>query len=122
MKRLADYLPLVIIALLLVAAFGGGGTLLAKVDKVVIVDETSQGGMEPYISEAFAKLNEQDIETRYTDPDVRTGTGDIPEDVKPAIEAANSHGLPAMVVLSGETVLKVLDLPKTAESICEEVE
>jgi hypothetical protein len=49
------------------------------------------------------------------DPD--DGTGDVPEQYREALAAATASGLPALVVLSGTTVLSVTPAPVDADAI-----
>jgi hypothetical protein len=49
--------------------------------------------------------------------DTTDGTGDVPDQYRSALAAATASGLPALVVLSGTTVLSVTPAPDDAEAI-----
>ena len=66
-------------------------------------------------------LQADGLQTRIFDKDVVTGTGQVPQYLKNAINEATKNGLPALVVLSKGNVIKVQDLPKTESEIIEAV-
>jgi hypothetical protein len=74
------------------------------------------------VSVGIDKLNrERKIVATLLERDTTDGDGDIPDQYRPALEAARAKGLPALVVLSGSTVLSIVKDPKTAEEIARAV-
>jgi hypothetical protein len=55
------------------------------------------------------------------DKDVITGGGEVPAQIKPAIQAAVNNGLPALVVLAKGEVISVQNLPSSEAEILEAV-
>jgi hypothetical protein len=49
--------------------------------------------------------------------DTTDGTGDVPDQYRSALAAATASGLPALVVLSGTTVLSVTPAPEDSDAI-----
>ena len=90
-------------------------------DMVAVVYESSDGIPKPYVTGALNKLNEQGLQVRIFDKDVVTGEGEIPSQIRPAIQAAVNNGLPALVVLSKGEVISVQNLPKSESEIVEAV-
>jgi hypothetical protein len=87
---------------------------------VVVVYESSEMPLPTQTYDARPKIEEAGHEFRVVDDDVEDGDGQMPDELKLAIPAAREHGLPALVVQSGDEILKVLDLPETAEEIIKE--
>tara|TARA_R100000388_G_C7215618_1_gene146001 strand:- start:77 stop:421 length:345 start_codon:yes stop_codon:yes gene_type:complete len=113
--RASDWL----LTILILALVFGGGKVLTDPTLAVVVYESSEDQPEPYV---IGGLQQLDIESRIIDQHVVTGDGFTPSYLKPAIEAAQQNGLPAMVVLSRLKVLTVVDLPSTAEGIIDVVQ
>ena len=88
-------------------------------DTVAVIYESSDTIPPPYVTGALGILQADGLQTRIFDKDVVTGTGQVPEYLKNAIEEATKNGLPALVVLSKGNVIKVQDLPKTESEIIE---
>lgn len=113
------------IVLLLVIAFEGDWSIsldtISTPDTVCVVYESSHTIPQPYVTGALGKLQADGLQTRIFDKDVVTGTGEIPTNLKQAIDAATSNGLPALVVLSKGDILSVRNLPKTESEIIEAV-
>ena len=59
------------------------------------------------------------LETRIIDKDVTTGEGEVPVQVKAAINSATQ--LPSLSVLSGDKVISTQPLPPTFDGILEAV-
>lgn len=97
----------------------------AKDVPIVVVHESDQGGIPPYASGAVEELRKAGRTVYVIDDDVVTGLGTPPKPVAPAIEPGRkimggSEGKgQALVLLSGETVLKAIELPKSKEAILE---
>jgi hypothetical protein len=49
--------------------------------------------------------------------DTTDGDGEIPDQYRPALAAAKDRGLPALVVLSGSTVLSIVQAPADSDSV-----
>lgn len=76
----------------------------------------------PPVLAALNKLNrERDIIATVFEKDTTDGTGEVPEQYKVALDAAAKAGLPALVVLNGKEVLRVVRDPKTEQSVLEAV-
>jgi len=64
------------------------------------------------------RLNrERHIVATLLEADTTDGSGDVPEQYREALAAATASGLPALVVLSGTTVLSVTPAPVDADAI-----
>ena len=64
------------------------------------------------------RLNrERQIVATLLEADTTNGAGTIPEQFRQAVAAAKADGLPALVVLSGSTVLAIVKAPADAEQI-----
>ena len=49
--------------------------------------------------------------------DTTDGDGEIPDQYRPALAAAKDRGLPALVVLSGSTVLSIVQAPADSDAV-----
>jgi len=56
---------------------------------------------------------EKDILAFLISKDVVDGNGEVPEQCRVPLEAAKKNGLPTLVVMGGETVLRVVKAPVT---------
>ena len=110
--RFADY---ILIVLVLVAVFGG--SIAIAPDLVAVVYESNDTTPLPYVAGALQTIQANGIATRLIDDDVLSGTGTLSDQMAAAIDAARSSGLPALVVMAGDTVKSVQPLPATAEQI-----
>jgi hypothetical protein len=76
-------------------------------------------------SEVAAAINRLNRERKITatlfEQDSRDGDDEVPDQYKAALAAAKQAGLPALVVMAGETVLKVVKDPKTEAAVMEAV-
>ena len=97
------------------------GTSSCQLSAVAVIYESSDTIPPPYVTGALGSLQADGLQTRIFDKDVVTGTGQVPEYLKNAINEATKNGLPALVVLSKGNVIKVQDLPKTESEIIEAV-
>jgi hypothetical protein len=90
----------------------------------VYVFEKDQGTPPPAVSAALHRLNteRESFAASAVDQDIVTGAGQVPEQFRAAIQAAKQSGLPALVVLSGSEVLRVVRDPKTVEAVMEAVQ
>ena len=88
-----------------------------KTDLAAVVYESEEMSLAPYVIGAANEIGASGIEVRLIDDDVTTGNDNQPAQVKLAIEAARANGLPALVVMGGGKVLRVVDLPTSKEAI-----
>ena len=80
-------------------------------------------GIEPTaVRVGLDKLNREKkiVATSFEDP--TNVNGPVPEQHKAALAAARAAGLPALVVLAGKEVLRVVKNPQTVEAVMEAVE
>lgn len=88
----------------------------------VYVYEKDEGPVPTGVYAGIEKLNrEKQIIASLFEYDTVDGTGETPEQYKPALNAAKARSIPALVVLSGTTVVTVLEKPQTEEEIWEAV-
>ena len=120
---LKDLINAACVVVILILLSGGGGTPLVvdKPDTVAVIYESSDDIPKPYVTGALGQLQADGFQTRIFDKDVVTGTGQIPNNMKEAIEEAIKNGLPAIVVLSKGKVIKAQDLPQNESEIIEVV-
>lgn len=128
--------PIVGIILLLLAAwvYASGGTMAlpsipwpsvpsiiapANVTAVTYIYEKDAGGIPPAVSAALGELNAAGIRATTFEEDTLDASGQVPEQYKLALPAAREAGLPSLVVMSGETVVRVVKQPTTKEAVLE---
>lgn len=93
-----------------------------KATAATFVYEKDLHAIPPAVLGALNKLNrELGIIATVFEQDTVDGGGQVPEQYKVALAAAKEVGLPALVVLSGQKVLRVVKDPKTAEQVEEAV-
>ena len=84
----------------------------------VYVYEKDQSAIPVGVTVGLNRINrERGIVASLYEADTTDGTGDVPEQYREALAAAAASGLPALVVLSGTTVLSVTPAPEDAEAI-----
>jgi hypothetical protein len=110
---------MLIVALILLSAYNGG--VASKVDRVTYVYEKDEGSVPRPISYALRKLNEQGVASTELEVDPENGLGQIPTQDQIAVDAAKSAGLPALVVQSGLSVVKVVKSPTTVVHVADAV-
>lgn len=96
------------------------GVLLPRVSATaaVYVYEKSDTAIPAGVTAGIDRLNrDRKIVATMLEDDTVDGTGDIPEQYKPAIEAARKSSMPALVVLAGKTVIRVVASPKTEQDV-----
>ena len=85
---------------------------------VVYVYEKDQSAIPVGVTVGLNRLNrERHIVATLLEADTTDGSGDVPEQYREALAAATASGLPALVVLSGTTVLSVTPAPVDADAI-----
>jgi hypothetical protein len=84
----------------------------------VYVYEKDESAIPVGVTVGLNRLNrERHIVASLYEADTTDGTGDVPEQYREALAAATASGLPALVVLSGTTVLSVTPAPVDADAI-----
>lgn len=92
----------------------------SEVTAVTYVYEKDDGGVPSGVTTALDTLNEQGIRATAVDEDVISPvTGLIPKQYAESIPAARSAGLPGLVIVSREKVLKVIKSPTTEAEVLE---
>lgn len=93
-----------------------------KVTTVTYVYEKDDTAVPSSIHAVLNRLNrERDITATVFEQNTFDGDDQIPEQYKAALSAAQHEGLPAIVVLAGSKVLRVLKDPKTDTEVWEAV-
>jgi hypothetical protein len=70
------------------------------------------------VTAGLNRLNrERQITATLLEADTTDGTGDVPEQYRPALDAGKAAGLPAFVVLSGSAVIAVKRAPESEDDI-----
>jgi|3_EtaG_2_1085321.scaffolds.fasta_scaffold00608_17 hypothetical protein len=88
-----------------------------KVTKAVVIADSP---VSPHVPAARSEIGS--IELRITDSTPKTGTGTVPLDLKPALDAASGVGYSRiLVLLNDNTVLKIMPLPETTEALVEAI-
>lgn len=92
------------------------------VTSAVYVYEKDAGPVPVGVYTGIEKLNrDTQILASLFEKDTVDGTGETPEQYKPALAAANARSIPALVVLSGTTTVTVVEKPQTETEILEAV-
>lgn len=88
---------------------------VTKASEATYVWDKSQGGVPPAVMSGLNKLNTERniLATQFEQPD----SGNIPDQYAVAFEAAKKNGLPSLVALAGQRVLKVTKDPRTEEAV-----
>jgi len=100
---------------------------VSKPTRAVYVYEKDSGATPQQVAGALNALNKQALETGSGfvadefEEDTVDGTGQVPDQFKVAREAALKEGLPCLVVLSGDKVVRTVKSPKTAREVEEAV-
>ena len=93
-------------------------------DQVVYVYEKDDGPVPRPVAGALMEINLNEalkIEATEFESDTVDPDGDVPEQYQSALAAAKEAGLPALVVLAGDTVVKVIKNPSTMEQVMESI-
>lgn len=97
-------------------------TAPAAATAAVYVYEKDATAVPVGVTVGLNRLNrDRGIVATLLEADTVDGTGDIPEQYRGALAAAKGHGLPALVVLSGSTVLSVVKAPADPDAIARAV-
>ena len=88
----------------------------------VYVYEKDDGPVPVGVYAGIEKLNrEKNILASLFEKDTIDGTGETPEQYKPALEAARSKSIPSLVVLSGTNTVTVIEKPQTEAQVLEAI-
>lgn len=88
----------------------------------VYVYEKDSSAVPPFVTTAINRLNrERKVMATLFEADTTDGTGDVPDQYRLALAAAKKAGLPAVVALAGQTVLRVTPAPATEAAVLEAV-
>lgn len=97
-------------------------TAPAAATAAVYVYEKDATAVPVGVTVGLNKLNrERKIVATLLEADTVDGTGEIPDQYREALAAATASGLPALVVLSGSTVLSVTPAPTDPDEIARAV-
>lgn len=94
-------------------------TVPTAADRVVYVYEKDASLVPTGVTVALDTLNRRGLVANLYEADVTDGDGDVPTQFAAALTAAKAAGLPALVVLSGSSVLRVVPGPDTVEAVME---
>lgn len=96
-----------------------------KATAAIYVYEKSQTAIPRAVAAAISKINversSQGFVGSIIEQDVTTGTGQQPAFAKAAIEAAKKEGLPALVILNGNEVVRIVKNPQTEQQVTEAI-
>ena len=93
-------------------------TAPAAATAAVYVYEKDQTAVPTGVVVGLNRLNrDRGIVATLLEADTVDGMGEIPEQYRPALAAAKDRGLPALVVLSGSTVLSVVQAPADSDAV-----
>lgn len=98
------------------------GIVAKTATAAVYVHEKSDTPVPSSVLAAINTLNRKGIVATITDDDVTDGGGETPDQYKAAVAAAKEAGLPALVVLAGSDVLRVVKNPQSAAAVLEAVQ
>lgn len=112
-------LGLILLAGPMPAWHGGGVAVVAKTaTAAVYVYEKDATAVPPGVTVGLNRLNrERQILATLVEADATDGDGEVPDQYRAAVEAAKARGLPALVVLSGSTVLAIVKAPTDADAV-----
>ena len=118
MKRQSDPLPIILI-IALVLVLTSSGVVNTGVTQATYVYEKDAGGVPRGVQFGLNQLNDRDppILATAIDDDAVTGVDAFPEQYRIAVEAARKEGLPALVVQSGDRVVRVVKAPTTEAEV-----
>lgn len=89
-----------------------------SVSAVVYVYEKDETAIPVGVSSGINKLNrDKKVVASLFERDTVDGTGQTPDQFKPALEAARRESIPSLIVLSGTSVVKVVKSPKTETEV-----
>jgi len=94
----------------------------SSITAAVYVYEKDDGPIPVGVYAGIEKLNlQKNILASLFEKDTVDGTGDTPDQYKPALDAAKAKTIPSLVVLSGTNILTIVEKPQTESDILEAV-
>lgn len=128
MKR--DTLSLIVLGALLVGllVWQKGGialppwvpTTTAKVTAATyFYNEDTTGGIPSPVAKALSQLNEQGIDATTFEVETTNSAGKTPKQYAVSLPAALKAGIPCLVVMAGDKVVKIVPSPTTEASVTE---
>ena len=88
------------------------------VTAAVYVYEKDQTNVPTGVVIGLNLLNrDRGIVATLLEADTTDGDGEIPDQYRPALAAAKDRGLPALVVLSGSTVVSIVQAPADSDAV-----
>lgn len=98
-----------------------GPTNPAKLTQLVLVYEKDQSTISPAIRAAFHKVNVDGsgVVASVLEVDSTNGGGSIPKQYAAAVKAARDAGLPALVAVAGDVVVRTVKNPTTEAHVTE---
>jgi hypothetical protein len=91
----------------------------SSVTAVTYTFEKSDAGIPPPVAAALDKLNRQGIVATHDEIDTTDGTEQVPDQYKVSRPAAKAVGLPALVVMAKDKVVRTVKAPTTEEQVLE---
>jgi hypothetical protein len=90
----------------------------STVTAVVYVYEKDESAIPVGVTSGINRLNrERKVRATLFERDTVDGFGKTPEQYRPALDAARRESIPALVVLSGTSVVRVVKAPKTEADV-----
>ena len=114
---------ILLLGVILALTSGGGADILPsnKATAAVYVYEKDTTAVPSGVQGGINRIKrELGLAASVVDDDVTDGAGHIPEQYAVAIPAAREHGLPCLVVLVDDDVLKIVEV-QTEEDVMEAV-
>lgn len=117
--RRKDLIAGILFALLIVHAIKGGGVSIVapQATAAVYVYEQRSGSVPPAVLAGIDQLNKRNILATTFDVDTIDGTGQVPDQYVVPLAAAKELGLPALVVLAGNAVVRSVKAPTTEADV-----
>jgi hypothetical protein len=87
------------------------------VTSATYIYEKDNGGVPFGVHAALSELNSSTLRATTFEEDTTDSSGDVPDQYKAPLAAAREAGLPALVVMAGEKVRRVVKAPTTREQV-----
>ncbi len=88
----------------------------------VYVYEKDATAIPLWVTTGLNRLNrERKVVATLVEADTTNGGGNVPEQYRPAVDAAKAGRLPALVVMGGQAVLRVVPAPASEAAVMEAV-
>lgn len=88
-----------------------------KVTAATYFYEKNSGGVPPPVTAALSTLNGQGITATSHEIDATNPSGKVPKQYEVSLPAAVKAGLPVLVVMAGDKVLRTVPKPTTAKEV-----